>query len=201
MFPTKKYKVIYADPAWQFLTRSDRGKGRSPEQHYACMTIDDIKALPVASIADDDCMLLMWITDPLLPVGLDVIRAWGFEYKTVGFTWVKLNRKDALTKALARALKGAPDWLTRAFFFGMGYWTRANPEMCLLATRGSPKRLSRAVRQLLIAPVREHSRKPDETYGRIEALVGGPYIELFARTARPGWDSWGNEVNKFNPAC
>lgn len=183
MFPTKKYALIYADPPWSFLTRSDKGKDRSAEQHYTCMSIEDICALPVKEIAADDCVLLMWVVDPLLEVGFEVIKAWGFSYKTVGFTWVKDNRKRPTA------------------FMGMGYWTRANPEMCLLATRGSPSRLNRDVRQLVFSPIREHSRKPDKVYSRIERLCSGPYIELFARSHRPGWDAWGNEVTKFNLSC
>jgi N6-adenosine-specific RNA methylase IME4 len=120
--------------------------------------------------------LFLWATDPLLPRALDVIEAWGFVYKTVAFTWVKTNRTG------------------RGFFTGLGYWTRANPEICLLATRGNPRRVGRDVPRLLIAPRREHSRKPDEVYGRIERLVPGPYLELFARARRPNWTAWGAEV-------
>jgi N6-adenosine-specific RNA methylase IME4 len=141
------------------------------------MSADDLKAMTIP--AADDCVLFMWAIDPMLPQAFDLIKAWGFQYKTVGFTWAKINvsGKDPI---------------------GGGYWTRANPEMCLLATRGQPKRLNADVRQLLMAPRREHSRKPDEIYGRIEALVDGPYLEMFARQTRAGWDAWGNEVGKFD---
>lgn len=181
--PSKRYRVIYADPPWTFATYSRKGKGRSPEAHYDCMTLEDIKALPVADWAADDCVLLLWATDPLLEKALDVIRAWGFTYKTVGFYWAKLNKGT-----------GTLVFDERSFFTGMGFWTRANPEQCLLATRGHPKRRATDVRKLVAAPRREHSRKPDEVYDRIEALCEGPYLEMFARSARSGWDAWGQET-------
>lgn len=181
------YRVIYADPPWRFATYSDKGKGRSAEAHYDCLTLDDIKALPVAGWAAKDAVLLLWATDPLLPRALEVIEAWGFAYKTVGFYWVKLNKS-------ARAV-----YLTeRDFFTGLGFWTRANPEPCLLATRGRPRRAAGDVAKLLIAPRREHSRKPDSVYERIERLLPGPYLELFARRSRPGWDAWGAQAGLFD---
>jgi N6-adenosine-specific RNA methylase IME4 len=155
--------------------------GRSADRHYPTMTLEELKRLPVMDLAADDCVLLCWTTDPWLAAGKthELIRAWGFEPKTVGFYWTKLNAD------------GTP-------FMGSGYWTRANPEQCLLATRGSPKRLSKGVRRWINAPRREHSRKPDETYSRIEKLCAGPYVELFARSSpRPVWDAWGNDVGKF----
>jgi len=178
----KGYKVIYADPPWTFSTYSRKGKGRSAEAYYDCMALADIKALPVAEWAADDCVLLLWATDPLLEKAFEVIRAWGFTYKTVGFYWAKLRRP-------------APVYDDESFFTGLGFWTRANPETCLLATRGKPHRLSANVRKLIISPRREHSRKPDEVYPRIEALCDGPYLEMFARTSRPGWDRWGLDAD------
>jgi N6-adenosine-specific RNA methylase IME4 len=173
----QRYAVILADPPWTFATYSRKGKGRSAEAHYDCMSFADIKALPVADWAAPDCALFLWVTDPSLPQALEVLSAWGFTYKTVAFTWVKTTKDGT------------------GFPIGCGYWTRANPEQCLLATRGRLQRLSRAVPQLILAPRREHSRKPDEVYGRIEALVSGPFLELFARAPRAGWDGWGHEVN------
>lgn len=175
----KKYSVIYADPPWSFKTYSDKGKDRSPENHYSTMNFKDICNLPVNNIANDNSVLLMWITDPLLDKAFKVIDAWGFKYKTVGFTWAKTNRKKL------------------GFFTGLGYWTRGNPEMCLLATKGKPKRISKSVPQLVVEQRREHSRKPDIMYNHIENLLDGPYIELFARTKRKGWDCWGNQTDKF----
>jgi len=176
--PSGPYGVIYADPPWTFRTYSDAGKGRSAEQHYGCSSLEEIEELPVGDIAAKDCVLLMWTTDPMLEKAFSVINGWGFKYKTVGFNWAKTNADGG-------------------FFVGMGYWTRANPELCLLATRGHPKRRSASVRRLVVSRRREHSRKPDEVYNRIEALCQGPYVELWARSQRPGWDSWGNETTKF----
>jgi N6-adenosine-specific RNA methylase IME4 len=164
------YGAILADPPWRFRTWSTKGDGRAPP--YARMSLAEILALPVAELAAPDCALFLWAIDPMLPEALEVIAAWGFTYKTVAFTWVKTSGAG-----------GYP--------IGCGYWTRANPETCLLATRGRPKRVARDVRQLIISPRREHSRKPDEVRRRIERLVAGPYLELFARERAPGWDAWG----------
>jgi N6-adenosine-specific RNA methylase IME4 len=185
--PYKHFSVLSADPAWTFLTRSEKGKGRSAEKHYACLTIEEIKALPVSDLAAPDSVLFLWVTDPHLAIGLEVMDAWGFTYKTVAFTWAKLQLR----------IEPEDDWTEKSFFTGMGYWSRANPEMCLLGTRGHPKRLHKDVRQLIVSPRREHSRKPDEAYQRMRRLVDGPAIELFARTAREGWISWGNETDRF----
>ncbi len=179
MDTTKKYNVIYADPPWTFKTYSDKGKDRSPENHYNVMSLKDICNLPISKIANDNSVLLMWVVDPLLDKAFEVINAWGFKYKTVGFTWAKTNKKSM------------------GFFTGLGYWTRGNPEMCLLATKGKPKRLSKSVPQLVVEQRREHSIKQDIMYNNIENLLEGPYIELFARTQRSGWDSWGNQTDKF----
>ena len=181
------YGAIYADPPWRFSTYSDKGKGRSAEAHYDCMTLADIKAMPVAAWAARDAALFLWTTDPMLRHALEVIEAWGFTYKTVAFYWVKLNRN-----------RGGMFLEPRDFFTGMGFWTRANPELCLLATRGRPKRHGTDVPRLLIAPRREHSRKPEETHARIERLVAGPYLELFARASRPDWDSFGDQAGLFD---
>ena len=175
--PNKKYNIIYADPAWYFNTWSKKGNERSAIRHYNCMSISDICNLPINNITDDDCILFIWVIDPMLPEAVEVIKAWGFKYKTVAFTWVKQNKKSD------------------GYFTGLGYWTRANPEMCLLATKGKPKRLSKSVRQLIISKLQEHSKKPDEIRNRIVELCGDlPRIELFARQKVDGWDCWGNEV-------
>jgi N6-adenosine-specific RNA methylase IME4 len=176
----RSYSVILADPPWHFRTWSARGTGRGAISHYDTLSFADLRALPVADLAADDCALFLWATDPLLPRALDLIVAWGFVYKTVGFTWAK------------------PTLAGTGWAMGCGYWTRANPESCLLATRGKPRRLSRSVPQLIVAPRREHSRKPDEARERIEHLIAGPYVELFARDSRPGWDAWGAEAGLFD---
>ena len=177
----KKYNIIYADPPWQYKTWSGKGKEKkSAENHYPCMKKEDIQNLPVRKISANDCVLFLWVTMPCLEEGLELIKAWGFTYKTCGFTWVKRNRK-------------ADSW-----FWGLGYWTRANAEICLLATRGNPKRESKSVHQICDARIMEHSRKPDEIRERIVKLCGDlPRIELFARQHEDGWDCWGNETGKF----
>lgn len=178
--PDKKYKIIYADPCWKYQTWSEKGEGRSASQHYKVMKTEDLKQIPVGDIAAKDSVLFCWVTDPMLIEQLGVIKHWGFTYKTVGFTWIKQNKKSD------------------SLFMGGGYYTRSNPEMCLIATKGSPGRVKdRGVRQVLTTRIREHSRKPDEVYPLIECLYDGPYIELFARNTRSGWDSWGNQVEKF----
>lgn len=178
--PTGTFSAILADPPWHFTTRSSKGRDRCPDaRHYQTMTLDDIIDLPVGDLAADDCMLFLWVTDWLTPATQDqLLTAWGFTYKTVAFYWTKCKPSGAE-------------------HVGTGYYTRANPEQCLLATKGHPKRLSRSVRKWIHAPVREHSRKPDETYERIEQLVAGPYLELFSRTNRPGWTSWGDQSGMF----
>lgn len=188
--PRNHFKAIYADPAWRFACWSGKGAARSADNHYDTMSLDEICALPVADVAADDCVLFMWACWPLLPEALRVIEAWGFTYKTCGFDWMKASirqpdmfREDADVQV------------------GMGYWTRANSEPCLLATRGKPKRKNADVRMGIIEPRREHSRKPDCVPSRIERLVDGPYLELFARTQRPGWTVWGNQTDKFEAAA
>jgi N6-adenosine-specific RNA methylase IME4 len=130
----------------------------------------------------------MWVVDPMIPEALEVGRAWGFKYKSVGFYWVK-ERRVTYTRGSEFL-----DENEQRFPMGTGYWTRANPEQCLLFTKGNPKRLSTSVRKLIVAPRREHSRKPDEQYERTEKLVSGPYLEMFGRKITPGWTTWGNQV-------
>lgn len=140
--------------------------------------IEEICALDVGALADANCALFLWVTFPQLESAFKVISAWGFVYKTVAFVWIKLNRK------------------TPSLFWGLGHWTRANAEICLLATRGHPKRLSKRVHQVVISHIEQHSKKPDEVRRRIVELMGEamPRIELFARQKAEGWDAWGNEV-------
>jgi N6-adenosine-specific RNA methylase IME4 len=171
----KKFGVIYADPPWSFQVYSG-GKQRSVERHYDTESLDAIAALPVEALAADDCALFLWCVMPELPGALDVIKAWNFEFKTAAFTWIKQNRSG------------------EGLHWGMGYWTRANAELCLLATRGSPQRLAMDVHQVVMSPVGEHSQKPNEVRTRIERLVAGPYLELFGREQAPGWTVWGNEI-------
>ena len=187
--PNKKFSVVYADPPWQWKTRSAKGLDGRP-QHYGRMSLSDIKAMPVADCAEKDCWLFLWTTGPHLPQAFEVMKAWGFEYSGMGFTWVKLNKNAPKTSFSASDL-----------FMGGGYTTRKNAEFCLLGRRGQPKRLRADVQEVMVSPRREHSRKPDEFYGRIEAFAAGPYLELFSRTARDGWECWGNEAGKFEVAA
>jgi N6-adenosine-specific RNA methylase IME4 len=188
------YGAILADPPWRFRTWDNReaiprvrSSGRRVGAiHYRTMDIAEIRALPVGELAASDCSLFLWISWPQLPDALSVIEAWGFTYKTCAFAWTKAHAGQ-----LEMFEQAIPDMM------GMGYWTRANTEPCLLATRGKPKRLAADVRQAIIEPRREHSRKPACVHERIERLVAGPYLELFARARRAGWDAWGNEVDKF----
>lgn len=174
---SKKYNIIYADPPWAYRVWSKKGQGRSAEAHYPTMNLNSIKALPVDKLAADDCVLFLWATYPNLEEAFEVLKAWGFKYKTVAFTWVKQNRKSD------------------KLFTGMGYWTRANAEVCLLATRGHPKRINANVRQVILSHVEEHSKKPDEARDRIVQLMGDlPRVELFARQSTEGLDVWGNEI-------
>ena len=174
----KKYKVIYADPPWQYRVYSKKGRGRSAENHYHTMNIDDIRSLPVADIADDDCVLFLWITFPCLKEGISVMESWGFTYKTCGFNWVKRNKKKD------------------TYFMGLGFWTRSNSEVCLIGTKGHPKRVYKAVSQICDARVMAHSKKTDEIRKRIVELCGDvPRIELFARKTADGWDCLGDEID------
>jgi N6-adenosine-specific RNA methylase IME4 len=177
----KKYSIIYADPPWQFEVWSrETGLGRSAEAHYPTMHKQEIQKLPVQSICEKNSVLLLWVTAPCLLAGIELINAWGFRYKTVAFTWVKQCK------------------VSDNIFMGMGYYTRANAEFCLLATRGKIlERKSRSVSSVIISHVEKHSKKPDTTRKRIVELFGDlPRIELFSRDCAAGWDSWGNEVGK-----
>lgn len=176
-----KYEIILADPPWRFHTwratdRVGRGAG-SAAAYYTTMPIEDLCALPVKELAAKNCALFLWATWPNLQQALRLIEAWGFKYKTCAFVWLKQNR-------------GGWGWHT-----GLGYWTRANTEVVLLATRGAPKRVDKAVKQVVVSPLREHSRKPDDVHDKIVRLMGDlPRVELFARRPHAGWDVWGNEV-------
>lgn len=184
-WPDGKFGTILADPPWHFQSWSPKHQDRKAP--YQTMSREEIKALPVPSICLPDTVLLLWMVWPQLEEALELIRAWGFTYKTCAFSWIK---GDASQLELFRDDVDVQ--------VGLGYWTRSNSEVCLLATRGNPKRLNADVRQAIVEPRREHSRKPD-IYARIERLVAGPYCELFARTQRPGWTAWGNQTEMFAP--
>ncbi len=208
------YGVIYADPPWGYETWS-RGhvvpqKSTDPgEQHYPVMTTPDMAKLPVGQLAAPNCALLMWSTSSHTPQAFWLAEQWGFRFASKAFTWAKLNKNaedrhriDAMRWGEEPATDGFGDFPSIAdsanWFMGMGHGTRRNTEDCWLFTRGNPKRIGKGVRELIVSPIREHSRKPDETYDRIERLFQGPHCELFARNSRPGWSSWGNETSKFD---
>lgn len=177
----KKYNIIYADPPWTYEktggTKNARGMAK---QFYSTMSLQDIKNIDVKKISDENCALFLWATYTKLPEALELIKGWGFEYFGLGFNWVKKTK-------------------TGKDFFGMGHYTRANPEVCLLAFKGKMKPLCHNIKALVYSERREHSRKPDEVRDKIVELFGDlPRIELFAREKIGGWDTWGNEVGKFN---
>lgn len=184
---SKRYGAICADPPWYFRNYSEKGAGRNAVSHYDCMDLKHISAMNVSAFAEKDCVLFLWAIDPLLPKAIELIEAWGFTYKTVAFYWAKTNKNSELEKLSEKD-----------FFTGLGYWTRANVEQCLLATRGKPPRMAKDVRRLIVSKRREHSRKPDEAYSRIERLVRGPYLDLFSRQSRAGWDALGEQVSLFD---
>jgi len=171
----KKYKIIYADPPWVYRDTS-KSHGGGAESHYICTPTSELSKLSIP--AEEDSVCLMWVTYPQLEEGLKLLKAWGFLFKTVAFTWIKKNKK------------------TDGFFFGMGRYTRANPEICLLGVKGKGvKRISASIPNLQIYHRREHSQKPDEIKEQIVSLFGDlPRIELFARNKTEGWDVWGNEI-------
>tara|TARA_R100001594_G_scaffold2878_1_gene11160 strand:- start:2971 stop:3531 length:561 start_codon:yes stop_codon:yes gene_type:complete len=180
----KRYNIIYADPPWHFQNYNNANAQTNPEKHYKTMSMKDIANLPINKIADDNCVLFMWCTDPLLDKQIPIVKKWGFTYKTVGFHWVKTNK----------------DKSKNLYAIGTGYWTRANNEICILATKGKISRVKGSnVHRLVVADRREHSRKPDCVRDRIIELCGDlPRIELFARERKKGWDCVGNQVNKYD---
>lgn len=173
--PTRKYSVVLADPPWRYEDTACHGNAKD---HYDTMSLSEIKDLPVATIAAEPCALFLWVTFPMLQEGLDVIEACGFEYTTLGFSWIKLNRNSQRP------------------FFGIGHYTKSNCELCLLSARGNIHKLVKRddVSSCVITERLAHSKKPDEVRKRIVQIFGDvPRIELFARDAPVGWDVWGNQ--------
>lgn len=171
----KKYGVILADPPWSY---PESGSGnRTISAKYPTMSIDDICKLPVSELTKENALLFMWITFPRLFDCQPVFNAWGFAYHSLGWGWAKLN----------------PSGL--GFAYGMGYYTRQNLELCLIGVKGKVRPKTSDVQALIVSCIQEHSRKPDDQYNKIERISDGPYLELFARRPRAGWDVWGNEVN------
>ena len=180
--PDKKYNIIYADPPWEYRQSGSKTNSRGmAKQHYQTMSTEDIFNLDIKSIKNDETILFMWATFPNIDQALIVIEKWGFIYKTAGFVWVKKNK------------------ISNTNFWGMGAYTRANAEVCLLAISKNTKAKdivkSHAVHSIIESPIQEHSKKPAIVRDKIVELVGDlPRIELFARQTTEGWDSWGNEV-------
>ena len=175
-FPNKKYNIIYADPPWSYKDKALAGN-RGAGCKYSTQSAEWLNKLPVKNLSKDNCILFMWVTMPKLNECFALIESWGFEYKTCAFTWVKKNK------------------LKNTWFMGMGRWTRANAELCLIATKGKPKRINAGLISVIDTPIERHSKKPDCVRGKIVELCGDlPRIELFAREKTEGWDVWGNEV-------
>ena len=173
--PAWHHGLVLADPPWNFANWSPKGELKNPNQHYKTHSKEWIWDLPVGDLMDKDAICIMWATAPCLHDAVHCMMRWGFEFKTAG--------------AWAKRTSTGEKWA-----FGPGYWLRSAAEFWLLGTRGKPHIIGRSIRNLIVAPTREHSRKPDEMYGVCEALNGGPYIELFARHARPGWNSCGDQL-------
>lgn len=173
--PNKKYDIIYCDPPWSYKDKASAGK-RGASYKYKLMTMNDLFDLQVESICNDNCICFMWCTYPQLQNGLNLMRDWGFIYKTVAFTWVKKYKNGDN-------------------FMGMGNWTRSNAEIVLLGIKGKPKRINAGIRQIIESIPEKHSKKPNEARNKIIDLCGDlSRIELFAREKTKGWDVWGNEV-------
>lgn len=174
------YRVILSDPPWSFALYSGKGEKKSPQAHYSCMPLADIQALPVSHLAHPDgAACVMWATAPMLPHAVETMARWGFTFKSAG-AWAK---QSPTGNSLA---------------FGPGYLYRSAAEFWLIGTIGRPVQLSRSIRNLILAPRREHSRKPTQMHADLEAMFEGPRCELFAREGRPGWDVWGNQTSKFD---
>lgn len=174
---TKKYNIIYADPPWCYSNNKNNDPTMGGKT-YPVMSLDDIKNLPIKNITAKDCALFLWVTMPKLIEGLEVIKAWGFSYRTCAFTWVKQNPKGS------------------GIYSGMGHWTNGNAELCLFSKKGSPKRQAKNIKQIILSHRARHSEKPAEIRDRIIALMGDlPRIELFARVQTTGWDCMGNDID------
>ncbi len=190
-FPKKKYQIIYADPPWSYQSFSGKSKKNFlnkkriwgiAESNYATMSMEQLKQLPIQNITNDNCILFMWATFPNLQQALDLMKAWGFEYKTVAFVWEKLDKTNNTPKK-----------------YGLGWYTRSNCEIVMLGRKGKFDRQSASIQQIIKSTISKHSQKPNEVRQRILRLCGDlPRIELFARTKIHGWDTWGNDEKLQN---
>lgn len=183
-FPGTGYGMIMADPPWHFTTYSATGAEKSPQAQYRTMTMTQIARLPVESLAAPDCLLWLWATGPILPQAIDILAGWGFAFVTMGW-WAKSRIPDPQDGADLQ--------------LGTGYWLRNTGEPFLIGKRGAPRLTARDIRSTIVAPRREHSRKPDAAFAAAERMAPGVRrIELFSRQSRPGWDVWGLESGKFD---
>ena len=179
----KKYKIIYADPPWSYGSKSavnnSTGNQIKPlTDHYNTMSLNELKEMPIKNIIDDDCACFMWVTDSHLDEAIEILKSWGFKYKTIAFNWVKITSKGNYCKNVAP-------------------WTMKSSEICLLGTKGAMTKHKKInnIESLVIAERTKHSKKPHEVRKRIELLFGDlPRLEMFARSASPGWDVFGNEA-------
>jgi len=181
----KKYNIILADPPWSYSDKRDNPTKNNPNgaggatKYYNCMKIEDLKKLNVNELADENCMMFMWATFPKLDSALELMKAWGFKYRTVAFVWVKMKNNMSEPRG-----------------DGIGFYTNNNAEIVLLGRKGKYWREEKNVRQIILEPKSKHSKKPDEIKERIVRLMGNiPRIELFSRDKTEGWDVWGNEVD------
>lgn len=188
----RAYQVIYADPPWAYRGYVSEGVPQTTStQHYDTVPVEDLARMPVQQLAAPSCALFMWAISSHTPQAFWLAEQWGFRFASKAFTWAKLN---TLSISKERKVDDPAAW-----FIGMGHGTRRQTEDCWLFTRGDPpKRVGKGVRELIVSPIREHSRKPTETYDRIEALFDGPYCELFSRNVRKNWDMFGNQVGKYD---
>lgn len=195
----KKYNLIYADPPWQYSNQSTRA---ATKNHYPTLKTQSIKKLPIPKIANDNSVLAMWYTSAFALDAIEIAEAWGFRVKNMKlFTWVKLNKNyhQNITKQLKKhGCMNSEDvfnLINDQLRFGLGNYTRANSEDCLIAVRGKGiQRINKSVSQIILAPIGAHSAKPQEARDRIVQLYGNvPRVELFARQNVNGWDAWGNE--------
>lgn len=194
-----KYNIIYADPPWDYNDKRDKHPRLcgGAATHYSTMKTRKIAALPVEEIADANCMLFLWATFPNLPEAFDLMKAWGFKYKTVGFIWIKTNKIQRPVEDYhpAHQIIGSVQTGFSAPFFGIGYYTKSNAEVCLIGVKGKPIKISNDISSVILSPKEEHSKKPNIVREKIVQLCGDiPRIELFARNNTEGWSVFGNEV-------
>lgn len=200
--PRRHFKLIAADPPWHFKARTalkvaNPGSRRDVERHYGTLSTAEIEALPVRELAAPDAHLMLWITGPMLTIGahLPIMKAWGFKPSSLVFVWVKLKASiDTRQLRIVREFESD-------LHVGLGLTSRQNAEYVVLGRRGNARRISKAVRQVILSPRRQHSRKPDQFYDRAMQYADGPYLELFSRETRAGWSTWGNQSTKFDAAA